>query len=108
MASTSSTIVAANEATFQQEVLNNELPVLVDFWAEWCGPCRALTPVLEELAEKKTGKVKFVAVNVDENSQLVHRYGIRGIPALLYFKGGVIVDQLNGRQNASAVEKMLV
>ena len=81
---------AVSEATFGQEVLNSSEPVLVDFWAEWCGPCRAIAPVLDELSSELAGKVKIVKLNVDENPGLAAQYGVRSIPTLLMFKNGQV------------------
>ena len=81
---------------FDQEVLRAELPVLVDFWAEWCGPCHALEPVVEELAKEYDGKVKFVKMDTEQNFDVPARYGIRSLPTLLVFKGGQQVDQIMG------------
>jgi len=84
------------DATFKEEVLQANLPVLVDFWAPWCGPCRMVAPIVEELAEEYHGKVKFVKLNTDENIDTAVQYGIRSIPTLLLFKGGQLVDQVIG------------
>lgn len=80
--------IAVSENSFEAEVLKSNIPVLVDFWAEWCGPCRMIAPTLDELATEYTGKVKVVKVNVDESRNLAAKYGIRGIPTLILFKGG--------------------
>ena len=85
-----------NDKNFGQEVLSSDLPVLVDFWASWCGPCRAISPMVEELAKEFTGKVKVTKLNVDENPAIPSQYGVRGIPTLILFKGGKILDQIVG------------
>jgi thioredoxin 1 len=88
--------VEGTDTNFDQEVLKSDLPVLVDFWAPWCGPCRMVSPVVEELAEELTGKLKVVKVNTDENQEIAVKYGIRSIPTLGIFKDGNIVDGLIG------------
>lgn len=89
-------IVTLSAANFDREVLQANCPVLVDFWAEWCGPCRMIAPVLDELAEEQAGKLKVGKVNVDENAELANKYGIRAIPTLLLFKNGEVKEQLVG------------
>ena len=89
-------VVEVNDANFDQEVLRSELPVLVDFWAAWCGPCRAIGPYVESVASTYEGKLKVAKVNVDQNGATPSRYGIQGIPALLFFKGGKVADQMVG------------
>lgn len=84
------------DANFEEEVLKSDLPVLVDFWAEWCGPCRMIGPVVEELADEYEGKVKVGKVDVDSNPQVSVNYNIRSIPAIYIFKGGEVVDQVVG------------
>ena len=81
---------------FKSEVVESDTPVLVDFWAEWCGPCRVIAPVVEELASDYEGKVKFGKVNVDDHNQVASEYGVRSIPTLLIFKDGAVVNQIVG------------
>jgi thioredoxin 1 len=88
--------IEVNEANFEAEVLNSTEPVVVDFWAEWCGPCKMLGPVLDEVASEQSGKAKVAKVNIDQNSALAERFGIRSIPTLLYFKGGEVRKQTVG------------
>lgn len=95
------------EANFKQEVIDSELPVLVDFWAAWCGPCRALGPVVEELAEEYTGRAKVGKLNVDENPGVAARYGIRSIPTLLIFQKGEPADSAVGVVPKSALREKL-
>ena len=83
-----SNIKDINSTNFDKEVLNSELPVLIDFWAPWCGPCRMVGPVVENLAEANQGKIRVAKINVDENQALAMQYGIRSIPTLSFFKGG--------------------
>ncbi len=89
-------LVTFTDQNFQAEVLDSQVPVLVDFWAVWCGPCRAIAPTVEELAREYAGKVKIGKLNVDENAGVAGKFGIRSIPTLLVFKGGKVVDQVIG------------
>lgn len=86
----------ATTANFQSEVLSSSLPVLVDFWAPWCAPCRMIAPVIAEIANEYAGKLKVARLNVDENQEISARYGVMSIPTLALFKGGVVVDQVVG------------
>ena len=89
-------LIEFTDDNFDTEVLKSNLPVLVDFWAEWCGPCKMIAPIVEEIAGDYAGKVKVGKVNVDFNNQVAMQYGIRGIPALLVFKGGSVANQIVG------------
>ncbi len=85
-----------NDKNFATEVLQSDLPVLVDFWATWCGPCKTIAPVVDELAKEYTGKLKIAKLNVDENPATPGQYGVRGIPTLILFKGGKVMEQIVG------------
>jgi thioredoxin 1 len=98
-------VLEVSDATFDQEVLRSEQPVLVDFWAVWCGPCKAIAPVVDGLAASYAGKLKVAKVNVDENGATPSRYGIRGIPTLLFFKGGKVADQVVGYVPQNVIEE---
>ena len=104
---TSENLVHIQDDNWQSEVMESETPVLVDFWAEWCGPCRAIAPVLEDLATELAGKMKIAKVNVDENQRLAGEFGIRSIPTLLIFKKGVVQQQMVGAMNKAALQEKL-
>ncbi len=95
------------EDTFKKEVLENDIPVLVDFWAPWCGPCRTLGPIVEELAREFDGKIKVCKLNVDENQTIAGEYRITSIPTILLFKGGKVVDQIMGVQDKETLKSKL-
>ena len=100
-------VLEVSDATFDEEVLRSEQPVLVDFWAVWCGPCKAIGPVVDSVAAAYAGKLKVAKVNVDQNSATPSRYGVRGIPALLFFKDGKVADQIVGFVPQEAIEEMI-
>jgi len=104
-------ISEVSDMSFNQEVLTSDLPVLIDFWAPWCGPCRAIAPVVEELAGQYAGRLKVVKMNVDDNPQTPSRYGVRSIPNLVLFKGGEVADQVIGAvpkaQLVKAIDRVL-
>jgi thioredoxin 1 len=102
-----SSLVHVDDKSFTSEVLNADLPVLVDFWATWCGPCRSIGPIVEELAKEFVGKVKVTKLNVDENPATPSQYGVRGIPALILFKDGKILDQIVGAVPKGRLKAML-
>ena len=98
-------VLEVNDANFDQEVLKSEQPVLVDFWAVWCGPCKAIAPIVDGVAATYAGRLKVAKVNVDQNGATPSRYGIRGIPALLFFKGGKVADQIVGYVPQDVIEE---
>ncbi|BAC08363.1 thioredoxin [Thermosynechococcus vestitus] len=102
-----SSALSVTDATFEEEVLNSDIPVLVDFWAPWCGPCRMVAPVVDEIANEYQGRVKVVKVNTDENSKVATDFGIRSIPTLMIFKGGQKVDILVGAVPKTKIEATL-
>src|SRR6266851_3804836 len=89
-------VLHVTDASFEQEVMKSATPVLVDFWAPWCGPCKAIAPILDQLAGEYAGRLKVVKINVDDNPQVPSRFGVRGIPNLLIVKGGEVKDQIIG------------
>ena len=100
-------VFEVTDATFDQEVLQSQQPVLVDFWAAWCGPCRALAPVVDQVAAQYAGQLKVMKMDVDTNNATPGRYGIRGIPALLIFKGGKVAEQIVGFVPKETIDKSI-
>jgi thioredoxin len=98
---------AVTEASFDQEVIASDTPVIVDFWAEWCGPCHAVSPVLERIAEERDGELKVVKVNIDEEQSLAQRYGIASIPTMILFREGAPSAAVIGAQPKGAIERQL-
>jgi thioredoxin 1 len=98
---------AVTQSTFEQEVLSSETPVLVDFWAEWCGPCHAVSPILDKIVDERPGELKLVKVNIDEEQGLAERYGIASIPTMVLFKDGEPAAAAIGAQPKSAIETQL-
>ncbi|THB68729.1 MAG: thioredoxin [Desulfovibrio sp.] len=99
--------VQLTDSTFEDEVLKSDIPVLVDFWAPWCGPCRAMGPVIDELSEEYEGQVKISKMNVDENPATPSKYGIRAIPTLILFNGGEVAEQITGAVSKSSIKEMI-
>src|SRR6476620_5199551 len=103
----SQNVLILSDADFDQQVINSDVPVLVDFWAEWCGPCRMMAPTVDAVADSFKGRVKVGKLDVDNNGGTAMRYNIRGIPTLLLFKGGQVVEQRVGAVGKSEVQKMI-
>ncbi len=100
-------ILDVTDATFESEVLNASTPTIIDFWAEWCAPCRQIAPIVKDLAGQYDGKLKVVKMNIDENPGTPGRYGVRAIPTVLAFKGGAVVGQITGARSKSAFDEMV-
>jgi thioredoxin 1 len=103
----SENVVVFTDANFDREVLQSDIPVLVDFWATWCAPCKAIAPLVDAVADEYVGKVKVGKVNVDENQAIPGKFGVRGIPTLILFKGGAVVEQIVGAVPKSQLDAML-
>ena len=100
-------ILEVSDDNFEAEIVNSEIPSMVDFWAEWCGPCKKVGPVVEELAAEYAGKIKIAKMDVDSNRQTPGKFGIRNIPTLILFKGGEVVNTIVGAQPKTAIEEEL-
>jgi thioredoxin 1 len=100
-------ITHTSDAAFQKDVLESDTPVLLDFWAEWCGPCKSIAPALDELAEQYDGKVKIVKINIDQNQQTPRQYGVRGIPTLMVFKDGKVANTQIGAVNKGQLDQFI-
>jgi len=100
-------VLEVNDANFEQSVLKSEQPVLVDFWATWCGPCKAIAPIVDEVATSYNGKAKVYKMDVDKNNSTPMRYGVRGIPTLLIFKNGQVAEQIVGFVPKETIERAL-
>ena len=100
-------VLDVTDQNFDAEVLNSETPAIIDFWAEWCAPCRAISPIVKDLAEQYGDKVKIVKMNIDENPGTPGKYGVRAIPTVLAFKGGTVVEQITGARPKAAFEEMV-
>ena len=100
-------ILEVSDANFDSEIVNSDIPSMVDFWAEWCGPCKKVGPVVEELAAEYNGKIKIAKMDVDSNRQTPAKFGIRNIPTLILFKGGKVVNTIVGAQPKTSIEEEL-
>ena len=100
-------LLQVTDENFDEEIMNSDIPAMVDFWAEWCGPCKMVGPVVEELAQEYTGKIKIAKMDVDKNRETPVRFGIRNIPTLILFKGGSVAQMIVGAQTKSRLEEEL-
>jgi len=100
-------ITNVTDSTFETMVLKSEVPALVDFWASWCAPCRAIAPIVDEMAQEYSGRIRVTKMNVDDNPATPGRYGVRGIPTLILFKGGKVVDQLVGAVPKNQIKELI-
>lgn len=100
-------VITATDSSFENDVINSDTPVLVDFWATWCGPCKAIAPVLELMASEYEGRLRVAKVDVDHNMGIAQKYGVRNIPTLLLFKNGAVIDQRVGALNKKALEEFV-
>ena len=96
-----------SDSNFKKEVLESSIPVMVDFWAEWCGPCKMISPLVEELAKEYAGKIKIGKVDVDSNPSVSSQYGVMSIPTLIFFKGGKVISSVSGAQNKTALKQKI-
>ncbi len=103
-----STVVETTDDNFQEEVLDSDIPVLVDFWAPWCGPCKMLAPTLEEISRENNGKIKIVKINIDENQEMAGKFGIRSIPTMMIFNKGELKNQIVGSLPKEQIEKIIL
>ena len=102
------TVVKATDDNFHKEVLDSDIPVLVDFWAPWCGPCKMLAPTLEEISRENNGKIKIVKINIDENQEMAAKFGIRSIPTMMIFNKGELKNQIVGSLPKEQIEKIIL
>jgi len=103
-----STVVETTDDNFHKEVLDSDIPVLVDFWAPWCGPCKMLAPTLEEISRENNGKIKIVKINIDENQEMAAKFGIRSIPTMIIFNKGELKNQIVGSLPKEQIEKIIL